>query len=104
MIYVFSVRRGTSYPMSLTLEYMGFLVTLAIIVGASLRILIVLRGSEQLKKYRCTVRFRAGNLLRMGSEYIMDAESITEAAKNIRDKFPLRSPVGHQGFKIEEVG
>ncbi len=56
-----------------------------------------------MKKYRCTVRFREGNLLRMGSEYIMDAESIREVAQAIRDKFPLRSPVGHQGFKIEEV-
>ena len=56
-----------------------------------------------MKKYRCTVRFREGNLLRMGSEYIMDAESIREVAQAIRDKFPLRSLYGHQGFKIEEV-
>ena len=56
-----------------------------------------------MKRYRCTVRFREGNLLRMGGAYLMDAESITEAAKNIRDRFPLRSLIGHQGFTITEV-
>ena len=56
-----------------------------------------------MKRYRCTVRFREGNLLRMGSEYLMDAESITAVAEEIRRKFPLRSLIGHQGFKIEEV-
>jgi len=57
-----------------------------------------------LKKYRCSVRFRQRNLPRPeGREYTMEAESITEAAKEIRDKFPLRSPEGHQGFTITEV-
>lgn len=56
-----------------------------------------------MKKYRCTVRFRANNLLRIGREYLMDAESIKEAAQSIRDQFPLGGPEGHQGFKIEEV-
>ncbi|GAF92727.1 unnamed protein product, partial [marine sediment metagenome] len=38
------------------------------------------------------MRFRQNNPLRGQLEWFwMDAESITEAAKNIRDKFPLRS-------------
>lgn len=57
-----------------------------------------------MKKYRCTVRFRQNNPLRGQVEWFwMDAESIKEAAKEIRDKFPLGSPRGHQGFKITEV-
>ena len=57
-----------------------------------------------MKKYRCVVRFRQRNLPRPeGSEYTMEAESIKEAAKEIRDKFPLGSPRGHQGFTITEV-
>jgi len=57
-----------------------------------------------LKKYRCSVRFRQRNLPRPeGRAFTMDAASITEAAKEIRDKFPLGSPRGHQGFTITEV-
>ena len=56
-----------------------------------------------MKKYRCTVRFRADSLLRMGNVFVLDAASIKEAAKEIRDKFPLGSPRGHQGFTITEV-
>lgn len=58
-----------------------------------------------MKKYRCTVRFREDNPHRREAEYYtMEAESIGEVAQAIRDKFPLRSPRGHQGFTIEEVG
>ena len=57
-----------------------------------------------MKKYRCTVRFREDSLLGQGSLFMTEAESIGEVAQAIRDKFPLRSPRGHQGFTIEEVG
>ena len=54
--------------------------------------------------YRCTVQFRQDSMRRSRVEmFTVEAESIREAAEEVRDRFPLRSKGGHQGFKIEEV-